>query len=142
MGDQLNNVCGLDIYFFDYFCVWICCISCYLIQGSHWTRKAWRVREKYCGQGKVRKFYFPAKSQGKVRELFFKCRFPWKFAVILVDYRECWSLWYLPILTRTCDFSIVFYNSSIKDHTHIIEDIWNELFQGVTGICLICVHMI
>ena len=39
------------------------------------------------------------------------------------------------------DFFIVFkcYIISIKDNTDII---WNELFQTVTGICLICVHTI
>ena len=31
----------------------------------------------------------------------------------------------------------VSHNSSIKDNTDII---WNELFQTVTEICLICVH--
>ena len=35
----------------------------------------------------VREFNFPAKRQG----MFFKCWLPYKFAVIIIDYRECLS---------------------------------------------------
>ena len=107
---------------------------------------SWKSQGEILWSGKVREFYFPTKSHGKVREFFVKCRLPWKFAVILVDYRE-YLLQYSPIWTCImwiCKklsfllFSIVTL-AALKIIHYII---WNELFQTATGICLICVHTI
>ena len=46
----------------------------------------WKVMEKNCGQGKVREFYFPAKSQ----VIFLKYWMPYNLAVILSDYENIW----------------------------------------------------
>ena len=79
--------------------------------------KSGRAGEKIVvrkSHGKVREYCFLSKSQGHVN---FKCRLPWKFAVIVF---KC-------------------YISSIKYNTDII---WNELFQTIPGIRLICLHTI
>ena len=84
------------------------------------VEKSWRHIVVKKSQRKVREFCFLSESQGKVRESKKKTRLPWKFVVILVDYRECLSQ-YSPIWKRTCEFAwhvffIVFkcYISSIK----------------------------
>ena len=56
-----------------------------LKQGSHWPGK---VREKNC----VREFWFFKSRGGGEIGIFLKWRLPWKFAVILVDYRECTNM--------------------------------------------------
>ena len=53
-------------------------------------------REQNNGQGKVREFYFGPKVREKSGNFVLSCRLPCKFAVILVDYRECLSR-YSPI---------------------------------------------
>ena len=83
-------------------------------------------REKNNGQGKVREFYFGPKVREKSGNFVLNCRLPCKFAVILVDYRECLSR-YSPIWKCTCEFKRMFvffiffkcYISSIKYNIQI-----------------------
>ena len=69
-------------------CVCVCvCVCAGFPQGLENREN----REKNNGQGKVREFYFGPKVREKSGNFVLNCRLPCKFAVTLVDYRECLS---------------------------------------------------